>query len=74
MDEEFPMQNPSTLYARHTDEKGNSFVAEHRVWNRDLWIRSACGAALKVGGKSKVELIDKTQYQIERETEKRRSA
>lgn len=74
MDGELKMQDASTLYARHTDEKGKSFVAEHRTWNRDGWIRIACAAALKVGGKSKVELIDKSQYNIEREKEKRRTA
>jgi len=60
------MELPSDLYARHTDKDGKTFVQEHRVWNRDRFVRMAHERAAEIGGKSKFEQISKHQYQQER--------
>lgn len=54
-----------TIFLRHTDKEGKSYVHEHRVWDRDLFLKSTAAAALKAGGKA--EAITEQDFKAERQ-------
>lgn len=67
-----PAFQPESVYVRHTDKDGRSFVEEHRVWNRAIFMQARARDAAKVGGEAKVELLTEEQYRKERGKTKRK--
>jgi len=66
MSEKQMTEDASTMWLRHTDENGDTFVREHRVWDRAGFLSKQHAEAAKVGGKSKVEQITEQVYKQER--------
>lgn len=59
--------SPRDVYARHTGKDGKSYVAEHRVWNSDLFFAARTKEAAEINAKDKgaragIEQITRAQY------------
>ena len=63
MNDEF---SPRDVYARHTSKTGDTYVAEHRVWNAERFFAARATEAAKEGGKAACERITEEQYRKER--------
>lgn len=69
-------EDASTLYGRHTDANGVSYVEEHRVWDRAGFVEKAHARAKALNvearkkpgasAKAKFEQITEQQYKQER--------
>ncbi len=61
----------TTIYLRHTDASGKSYVADHRTWDAKLFFQSQSDSVAailaKTPGKNKVELATKADYDAGRE-------
>jgi hypothetical protein len=69
-------EDASTLYGRHTDANGASYVEEHRVWDRAGFVAKAHARAASLNedarkkpgasARAKFEQITEQQYKQER--------
>lgn len=55
-----------TLWVRHTDKDGKSYVQEHRAWDPVLFFACLGKGAREAGGQSQVAQISEAQYVAER--------
>lgn len=67
-----PEHKVEDVFVRHTDKDGRTHVEEHRVWNRELFLKSLARGAVQAGGEAKAEAITREQFDQERDKHVRR--